>query len=117
MPQDKTTIGVTVENQRTLDTIEEQGNFEDQMDAARFAFAYAIRRNIEPSPAEAASTKWNVGSFDPDRSLRAVIEALFPDQETPYRAIEGLINEGLRLLQARLDDEGFFEPLDVIESA
>ena len=116
MVQDKTTIGVTAENQRTLDTLEEQGSFADQMDAARFALAFAIRSHVAPGAVEGTSTKWNVGSFDPDRSLSAVINAIFPEQSAPYRAVEGLINEGLQLLQLRINDDGYFEPIEVIDS-
>lgn len=41
-------------------------------------------------------------------ALRAVIEALYPDEVNPYRLVEHLINEGLRLL-----DKGDGLPPDV----
>jgi hypothetical protein len=48
-----------------------------------------------------ANTKWNIGTVDAAGSLKALVEALYPDVTEPYRLIEYLINEGLRLLNVR----------------
>jgi hypothetical protein len=60
--------------------------------------AHAIKTGAKGGTAEGAETKWNVGSVDPDGSMRSLIEALFPDATEPYRVVEYLMNEGIRLL-------------------
>lgn len=106
---DKKTIGVVSEQLGTLKRLVEAGHFELEFDAAKFALAHAIEQGAPRGVTEGAGTKWNVGSFDPDGGLRAVIEALYPDEPTPYRLIEHLINEGLRLF-----DKGDGLPPDVL---
>ncbi len=98
MPTDKNTIGVTTKAQQILDMIAEQNLFPDQMDAAKFAMALAIRRGAKPSDTPGVDTKWNVGSFDKDGRLRDLIPILFPETDTPYRAVESLMNTGLEIL-------------------
>jgi hypothetical protein len=105
---DKKTIGVTPEQLPTLNRLKTAGHFANEFDAAKFAMAYAIDKGVSQGSTEGAGTKWNVGSFDSDGGLKAVIEALFPEEPTPYRRIEHLINEGLRLL-----DKGNTIPPDV----
>ncbi len=97
---DKKTIGVTQANLRVLSALKAEGRFASDMDAAKFAMAHAIAQGVGRGAAEGAGTIWNVGSFDSDGALKAVIEALYPDELYPYRLIEFLINEGLRLLDA-----------------
>ncbi|MCY1428269.1 hypothetical protein D9M71_441460 [compost metagenome] len=58
--------------------------------------------------AESTETMWNVGSVDPDGSLRSLMEALFPDETEPYRLAEHLINEGIRALINLLEEGGDF---------
>lgn len=94
---DKKTIGVVPEQVGTLKRLMEAGHFEHEFDAAKFAMAHAIDSDVPRGTTEGAGTKWNVGSFDSDGGLKAVIEALYPDETNPYRQIEHLINEGLRL--------------------
>jgi hypothetical protein len=72
------------------------------MDAAKFAFALAVTRKVEPKPTEGVGTIWNVGSFDEQGDLRALMQSLFPTVETPYRIIESLINAGFRILDGEL---------------
>lgn len=115
MPTDKKTIGVTASNAATLELLTAEGKFEDQLDAAKFAMAYAVRQGVGEGIAEGASTKWNVGSFDSDRSLAVLLATMFPTCETPYRQIEFLINRGLQDLQLQIDESGRFDPRDFIE--
>jgi len=95
---DKKTIGVTDGNENKLTELVSAGHFLTESDAAKFAMAYAIEQNIGRGVTEGAGTKWAVGSFDTDHALKAVVEALYPDEVNPYRQIEHLINEGLTLL-------------------
>jgi hypothetical protein len=98
MATDKKTIGVTLSNAAGLLALTAAGHFASELDAAKFAMAHAIKCGVQPGAAESTETKWNVGSVDPDGSLRSLVEALFPDVTEPYRAAEFLINEGIRAL-------------------
>ena len=95
---DKRTIGITSANDRTLAALVSEGLFASEVDAAKFALAHAIEMGVGRGTTEAVATKWNVGTVDTDGALRAVVEALFPDERRPYRLVEHLMNEGLRLL-------------------
>ena len=105
---DKKTIGVTISNERVLTSLASAGHFNTDIEAGKFAMAHAIDQGVGRGTTEGTGTKWNVGSFDSDGALKAVIEALYPEETYPYRLIEHLINEGLRLL-----DKGNNLPPDV----
>lgn len=105
---DKKTIGVTTSNERALAALASAGRFNTDIEAAKFAMAHAINQGIGRGTTEGAGTKWNMGSFDSDGSLKAIVEALHPEETNPYRLVEHLINEGLRLL-----DKGDGLPPDV----
>ena len=105
---DKKTIGITSPNERVLSSLVAEGLFASEIEAAKFAMAHAIEAETARGTTEGAGTKWNVGSVDSDGALRAVVEALFPDENQPYRLVEHLMNEGLRLL-----DKGDGLPPDV----
>lgn len=103
MAEDKKTIGLTAANKVIMDRVVANAGFKRDMDAAKFAFALAVHRGCEPAPVEGAGTIWNVGSFDEDGDLKALIQNLFPGTDTPYRALESLMNAGFGLLAADLD--------------
>lgn len=105
---DKRTLGVTAGNEETLLNLVEVGAFASELDAAKFAMSLAIQRGAAQGVTEGAGTKWNVGTVDPDQSLRAIVEAIYPDVKEPYRLVEFFMNEGLRLIS---QDQG---PLDVL---
>lgn len=102
MAEDKKTIGLTETNKAIMDEVVEKAGFKRDMDAGKFAFALAVHRGCEPAQVEGAGTIWNVGSFDEGGDLKALIQNLFPNVETPYRALESLMNTGLGLLAAEL---------------
>jgi len=108
MSADKRTIGITSSNERVLSALVAAGQFGSEIEAAKFAMAHAIEHGVERGTIEGAGTKWNVGSVDADGSLKAVVEALFPDEVQPYRLVEHLMNEGLKLF-----DKGDKLPPDV----
>ena len=110
MTADKRTIGVVPSQQSVLDQMKEDGAFEDDMTAARFAMSLAISHGTGEGSAEGTNTKWNVGSVDADQSLRGLIRTLYPECETPYRQILYLIHEGLALVGDRIQSEGVFDP-------
>ena len=99
MATDKKTIGITKANAATLGELVTAGHFGSELDAAKFAMSYTIRGGTSAGATDGADTKWNVGSVDSDGSLRALVEALYPDVPDPYRLIEHLMNEGIQALR------------------
>lgn len=95
---DKRTIGITRANEHSLAALVAAGAFGSELDAAKFAMAHAIERGTEVGTVEGTNTKWNIGTVDPDANLKALIESFYGAVAEPYRLIEYLINEGLRLL-------------------
>jgi hypothetical protein len=102
MAEDKKTIGLTETNKIVMDQVVEKAGFKRDMDAGKFAFALAVHRGYEPGAVEGAGTIWNVGSFDEGGDLKALIQNLFPHVDTPYRAVESLMNTGFGLLAAEM---------------
>jgi hypothetical protein len=97
---DKRTIGITRPNEHSLAALVAAGGFGSELDAAKFAMAHAIEQGTEVGTVEGTSTKWNIGTVDADASLRALVESFYGAVAEPYRLIEYLINEGLRLLDS-----------------
>lgn len=104
MASDKKTIGITKPNASGLATLVSTGRFGSEMDAAKFAMAYALKSGITSGSTDGAETKWNVGSIDPDGSVRSLIEALCADAPEPYRLVEHLMNEGIKMLAAKFSE-------------
>lgn len=101
MNSDKRQIGLTPSAKEVLDEMVNADAFENGKAAAKFAVAIAVNAGIEAGRAEGASTTWHVGDLDSDGELAALVSALYPDAEgEPYRVVEHLVNEGLRLIQA-----------------
>ena len=125
MAEDKRTIGVTEASDGVLAVMVEQGHFSDGIDAAKFAMAIAIAAGAgegegegEPNlTIEGAITKWNVGSFDPDGQLRALITALHSDVSQPYRLLEFLIDDGLRRVGEHIVPEGELDVIALLDGA
>jgi hypothetical protein len=114
MPEDKKTIGLTLESRSVMERIMDKGFFRDQKDAAMFAMAYAIKQGLHPANAESTNTIWNVGSLDPDGEIRVLIGNLFPDASTPYRVVESYVNAGLLHIGSRMDNEPRVEITDLL---
>jgi hypothetical protein len=97
---DKRTIGITRANEPSLSALLSAGAFGSELDAAKFAMAHAIEVGTEVGTVDGTNTKWNVGTVDPDASLKALIESFYGAVSEPYRLVEYLINEGLRRLDS-----------------
>lgn len=102
MASDKKTIGITKANAKSLMELVAAGHFGSELDAAKFAMAHAIKSGAGGGSTEGAETKWNVGSVDPDGSMRSLLEALFPEASEPYRMAEHLMNEGISMLATKV---------------
>ena len=106
MATDKKTIGITKANAAALAGLVSAGRFGSELDAAKFAMAYAIKTGMSGGNTDGAETKWNVGSVDPDGSLRSLLEALCPGGAEPYRLAEHLMNEGIKGLATKIGASG-----------
>ena len=119
MAEDKRTIGVTEAADGVLAVMVEQGHFSDAIDAAKFAMALAInsRGHAEDLTVEGTTTKWNVGSFDPDSQLRSLLDALYPDVDQPYRLLEFLIDDGLHRVSEHMESVGELDVIALLDEA
>lgn len=102
MEDDRKSIGLTSETQALLETIEAASWFADKADIARFCLAYAIRAKVPDGATPGTETRWAAGNFDDTGEIRAVLGALYPNCTTPIRLMEHLVNEGIRMVAARM---------------
>lgn len=113
MSTDKKTIGLTPGARIVLEKLAQSGYFQDQMAAAKFAMSYAINAGLSGT-VEGTDTTWNVGSFDSDGELRSIIPALCGETETPYRAVEQLMNLGLVAIGRRIEEARRIDLVDLM---
>ena len=64
--------------------------------------------------AGAVDTRWSPDLFDPTGEIRSLLRALYPENETPVRLMEYLIDEGLRSIAAKIEN-GSDSPLDFLD--
>ena len=88
-----------------LRRLERDGVFDEMRDGYRLGVAVAIARGtIAPEDVRLSSTIFNVGTLDPDGSLRDVVTELYPDAaDRPYAIIQRLAESGVSEL-GRLHD-------------
>jgi hypothetical protein len=102
MERDRESIGLDLETQAILAEIEARGWFLEGQDVARFCLAYAIRAKVPEGMTTGTETRWAAGNFDKTGEIRALLAALYPACQTPVRLMEHLVNEGLRMVAARI---------------
>lgn len=100
--RDRESVGLTTEGQRILAEVEARHWFGEGQDVARFAMSYAIRAGVAEGQVTGTETRWAAGNFDKSNEIRSVLAALYPDCTTPVRLMEYLVDEGLRMVDARL---------------
>ena len=99
--------------------MKESGIFPDALVAAKFGMAYAIKyywdqigtsKDIQrlDNVYDAQGNHYNIGSIDPDQYIAQIMEALYPDCETPYRFARVLMCYGLNQLGDLLEDGRLF---------
>lgn len=103
---DKITVGLTSKNRPTMNKIMEADIFPDQISAAKFALALAVKSDVDFGSVEGADTKWNMGSFDKDGELKTLIATIYPEVENPNRMIEYLINRGFEIIRQNIEKFG-----------
>jgi hypothetical protein len=114
-------IGLSEAGNDRLDRLKEMGYFAEKMDGYRFAVSLALAQGVIPPDITKRTTFLNVGSLDPDQTLRRAVEALLNDQmegTTPYRLVERLADWGVTELfrQAEQGDIDFGGILDQLAS-
>jgi hypothetical protein len=114
-------IGLSEAGNDKLDRLKEMGYFAEKMDGYRFAVSLALAQGVIPPDITKRTTFLNVGSLDPDQTLRRPVEALLNDQiegTTPYRLVERLADWGVTELyrQAEQGDINFEGILDQLAS-
>lgn len=114
MERDRESIGLDPETQAILADLETRGWFLDGQDIARFCMAYAIRAKTTEGTTPGTETRWAAGNFDKSGEIRSVLGALYPDCQTPVRLMEHLVNEGLRMVAARLRSDAV-GPADLMD--
>lgn len=88
------------------------GKFENVVTAAKFALSYAMKNHFDDfDPAtyivpDSAGSNYNVGSFDNDGKLAALLRAIYPETETPYIYARALMVFGLTKIGERIAIEG-----------
>ena len=66
---------------------------------------------------EGTTTKWNVGSFDPDSQLRSLLDAFYPDVDQLYRLLEFLIDDGLHRVREHMESVGELDVIALLDEA
>lgn len=105
---DRRTLGVTAEGAEALDEIMNTGWFAEEMDAYRVAISLAFANGLVKDPSEmtGTSTKWNIGTLDPEDVLLSMVLALSDEPpDRPYAHAEARAAAGLVYLKRRLVDE------------
>ncbi len=88
------------------------GKFENVVTAAKFALAYALKNyfdECDPSTysiPDSSGSNYNVGSFDNDGKLAALLRAIYPNSDTPYIYARALMVYGLMKIGERIEREG-----------
>jgi len=83
------TIGLSEEGRQTLLKLDEAKIFPRMLDAYRFAIALGLAHGGFDDGDTQRRTIFNVGSLDPDGSLRTAVEMLRADLDEPvYRSME-----------------------------
>ncbi len=114
------TIGLSESGNDKLNELKDEGIFAEKMDGFRFAVALALAQGVIPEEISKRSPFLNIGSLDPNHTLKHAVETLMPTQlqdTTPYRMIERLAEWGVNDLYAQhqnggIDFAGLFAQLD-----
>ncbi|MGO7225874.1 MULTISPECIES: hypothetical protein [Rhizobium] len=109
MQQEIVTIGLSETGNDKLTELKEEGVFAEKMDGFRFAIALALAQGVIPEEIGKRAPFVNIGSLDPDHTLKHAVETLMPGQlqeTTPYRLIERLGEWGINELYAQHQSGG-----------
>ena len=120
-----TTIGLSESAHKKLKWLQEEQHIRDLLDGYRFAIGLALAQGAAPLEVQKRTTIFNVGTVDPDQSLKRSIEALMGDRvrgTSVYKMAERLAEWGVNELayQAEagsIDFAGLLDQADDKEGA
>jgi len=124
MSENMTNLVLSREASEVANQMKESGIFPDALVAAKFGMAYAIKyywdeigsseklRNLN-GIYDTQGNHYNIGSVDPDKFILQIIEALYPDTDTPYSFSRALMCYGLIRL-GELAEDGRLFPINKI---
>ena len=120
--KEPTTIGLSQSAHKKLKWLKEEKYFRELLDGYRFAIGLALAQGIDPPEIEKTTTIFNVGTVDPDQSLKQYIQIVVEDQiqSIPiYKMAERLAEWGVNELesQARSGGIDFITLLDQASEA
>lgn len=105
--EDKQQIGLTATGDTALQDLVADGYFANQIDAYRFAIAYAIAADLDlpDAPQGGYNTKFNaLGTLESGSSIRDLIEILGIGERTrPFATAERLAELGITEIAHRLE--------------
>ena len=104
-----TTIGLSESTREKLRWLQEKEYFRDLLDGYRFAIGLALAQEVEPPDVQNRTTIFNIGTFDPDQSLKRSIEALMGDRVREiavYKMAERLAEWGVNELASQAEAGG-----------
>ena len=99
-----TTIGLSESAHEKLKWLQEKEHFRDLLDGYRFAIGLALAQGVEPPDVQKRTTIFNIGTVDPDQSLKRSIEALMGDRLSGvavYKIAERLAEWGVNELESQ----------------
>lgn len=102
-----TTIGLSEGAYEKLKWLQEEQHFRELLDGYRFAIGLALAQGVEPPEVQKRTTIFNVGTVDPDQSLKRSIEALMGDRvrdASIYKMAERLAEWGVNELASQAKD-------------
>ena len=104
--EEPTTIGLSESAHEKLKWLQEEQHFRELLDGYRFAVGLALAQGIEPPEIEKRTTIFNVGTVDPDQSLKRSIEALMGERirgASAYKMAERLAEWGVNELASHAE--------------
>lgn len=97
-------VGLSESADDKLTELKELGVFADKIDGYRFGVALAVAQGAVPGELVKRTNLFNIGSLDPDQTLRKAVESLMSsalEDTTVYRLIERLADWGVSELHAQ----------------
>jgi hypothetical protein len=103
----RVTVGLTPAGAEALAKVMSTNWFAEEKDAYKVGIAIALRAEINvDQPLGGATTKFNIGTLDPDQKVVALIQTFLGSEAgDPVVLAERLAEQGLLVLAAKLVDQ------------
>lgn len=114
-----TTIGLSESAHGKLKRLQEDGYFRELLDGYRFAIGLALAQVVQAPDVQKRTTIFNVGTVDPDQSIKRSIEALMGSHvrdASIYKMAERLAEWGVNEL-ASLAEAGSIDFVGLLDQA